>query len=112
MGVAARENVKNRNAKERLLQAETVWTLLRPGKPAPRNDFDEAWRYVILGSEHTYASENPSDPFFFEATWNAKQRYFREAEERSIKMLQNALAPATDISRAGLVRWKARQMAV
>lgn len=102
MGVAARENVKNRNAKERLLQAETVWTLLRPGKPAPRNDFDEAWRYVILGSEHTYASENPSDPFFFEATWNAKQRYFREAEERSIKMLQNALAPATDISRGGL----------
>lgn len=35
MGVAARENVMNRNTKERLLQAETLWTLLRPGKPAP-----------------------------------------------------------------------------
>ena len=102
MGVAAKENRMNRNAKERLLQAETVWTLLRPGKPAPRHEFDEAWRYVILGSEHTYASENPFDPFFFEATWSAKQRYFREAEERSIKMFNSALAPATDISKGAL----------
>jgi alpha-mannosidase len=102
MGVAARENKMNRNAKERLLQAETAWTMLRPGKPAPRKEFDEAWRNIILSSEHTYASENPMDPFFFNAIWKVKQSYFREAEDRSITMLDCALAPATDKSDGGL----------
>jgi alpha-mannosidase len=102
MGVAAKENKMNCNAKERLLQAETVWSILNPGKPAPRADFDEAWRYVILGSEHTYATENPKDPFFFNAIWKVKQSYFREAEERSITLLNNAMAPATDRSAGAL----------
>ena len=35
MGVAARENRMNRNSKERLLQAETVWTLLTTRKACP-----------------------------------------------------------------------------
>lgn len=102
MGVAAKENKMNCNAKERLLQAETIWSMLHPDKPAPRADFDEAWRYIILGSEHTYASENPSDPFFFNAIWKVKRTYFREAEERSMTLLDNALAPATDRSSGAL----------
>ncbi len=102
MGVAARENKMNRNAKERLLQAETVWSMLNNGKPAPRAELDEAWRFVILSSEHTYATENPKDPYFFNAIWKVKQSYFREAEERSITLLNKALAPATDRSTGAL----------
>jgi hypothetical protein len=102
MGVAAKENKMNSNAKERLLQAETIWSMLNPGRPAPRTEFDEAWRYIILGSEHTYAAENPKDPFFFDANWKVKQSYFREAEDRSITLLNDALAPATDISTGAL----------
>jgi len=98
MGVAARENKMNRNAKERLLQAETVWSMLHPLKPSPRKDFDEAWRYIMLSTEHTYATENPMDPFFFHANWKAKQSYFREGEDRSRTLLNIALAPATDRS--------------
>ncbi|HEX7411789.1 MAG TPA: glycoside hydrolase family 38 C-terminal domain-containing protein [Bacteroidales bacterium] len=102
MGVAAKETRMNSNAKERLLQAETVWTMLHPGKPAPSKDFDEAWRNIILGSEHTFASENSMDPFFFNAVWKVKQSYFREAEDRSMTLLDNALAPATDRSSGAL----------
>ena len=102
MGVAAKENKMNCNAKERLLQAETIWTMLHPGQPALRADFDEAWRNIILGSEHTYAAENPKDPFFFNALFKVKQSYFREAEERSIALLNKALAPATDRSAGAL----------
>lgn len=101
MGVAAKENKMNCNAKERLLQAETAWSMLNPGRSAPRAEFDEAWRYIILGSEHTYAAENSKDPFFFNAVWKVKQSYFREAEDRSITMLNNALASATDRSTGG-----------
>ena len=102
MGVAARENKANCNAKERLLQAETTWSLLNPNRPSPRKEFDEAWRYIILGSEHTYASENQMDPFFYNAVWKVKQSYFREAEDRSITLLNDALASATDKSTGGL----------
>ena len=102
MGVAAKENSLNRNAKERLLQAETVWSMLHLGKPAPRAEFDEAWRNIILGSEHTYASENPFDPFFFNSTWNDKKSYFREGDERSTELIYKALAPATDRSAGAL----------
>ncbi len=102
MGVAARENKMNWNAKERLLQAETVWSMLNRERPVPREEFDEAWRYFMLATEHTYAAENSKDPFFFHANWRVKQSYFREAEERSITLLSNALAPVTDRSEGGM----------
>ena len=98
LGSAARLTALNRNAKERLTQAETLWTMLRPGKPAPRADFDEAWRYIVLGDEHTWCAENPKEPFFQNAIWKVKQSYFREADERTQTLFDNALAPVTDKS--------------
>ena len=102
MGTAARQTSMNRNAKERLVQAETLWPMLRPGKPSPRDAFDEAWRYVLLGTEHTYTYENPTEPYFQEALWKSKQRYFQEAEDRSQALLDEALAPASDKSNGAL----------
>ena len=102
LGTAARLTASNRNAKDRLTQAETLWTMLRPGRPAPRGEFDEAWRYIALGSEHTWCAENPSEPFFQDAIWRVKQDYFREAADRSQALLDDALAPATDKSNGAL----------
>ncbi|HXP63365.1 MAG TPA: glycoside hydrolase family 38 C-terminal domain-containing protein [Dongiaceae bacterium] len=102
LGSAARLIALNRNAKERLVQAETLWTMLRPGKPAPRAAFDEAWRYVLLGDEHTWCAENPTEPFFQDATWKVKQSYFREADDRAQTLFDDALAPATDRSLGAL----------
>ena len=98
LGTAARLTAVNRNAKERLVQAETLWTMLRPGKPAPRAAFDEAWRNIALGSEHTWCAENPTEPFFQDAIWKVKQSYFREAADRTQTLFDDALAPATDKS--------------
>ena len=102
LGSAARLTGINRNAKERLTQAETLWTMLRPGKPAPRAEFDEAWRYIALGSEHTWCAENPTEPFFQDAIWKVKQDNFREAHDRTQTLFGEALAPATDKSNGAL----------
>ena len=102
LGTAARLTGLNRNAKERLTQAETLWTMLRPGKPAPRPEFDEAWRYIALGSEHTWCAENPTEPFFQDAIWKVKQDTFREASDRAQTLFDEALAPATDKSDGAL----------
>lgn len=102
VGTAAKLTAMNRNAKEKLTQAETVWSMLANGGKAPRKEFDEAWRYILLGSEHTWCFENPSEPFFQDAIWKVKQSYFHEAENRSIELLDQALAPATDKSDGGL----------
>ena len=84
------------------MQAETIWSLLGEGKKAPRADFDEGWRYILLGSEHTWCFENPTEPYFQDAIWKVKQSYFHEAENRSIDMLAESLAPITDKSNGAL----------
>lgn len=102
LGTAAGLTAINRNAKERLVQVETLWTMLHPGKPAPRAAFDEAWRFIALGSEHTWCAENPTEPFFQDAIWKGKQRYFREADEQTRKLMDDVLAPVTDRSLGAL----------
>ncbi len=102
LGTAASLSAMNRNAKERLAQAETLWTMLRPGLPAPREEFDEAWGYISLSSEHTWCFENPSEPFFQDAIWKVKQEYFHQADDRTQALFDDALAPATDKSNGAL----------
>lgn len=102
LGTAARLSAINRAAKERITQAETLWTMLRPGKPAPRAEFDEAWRYIALSSEHTWCAENPNEPYFQDAIWKVKQDTFREANDRAQTLFDEALAPATDKSNGAL----------
>jgi len=102
LGTAAGLIAANRNAKEKLVQAEILWSMLHPGKPAPRKDFDEAWRFIALGTEHTWCAENPTEPFFQDAIWKVKQSYFREAGDRTEAMIEKAIAPATDRSAGGL----------
>ncbi len=101
-GTIARETRMCLNARERLVQAEIVWPLLHRAEPAPRSEFDEAWRDVVMCTEHTFAAENPEEPYFEDAIWKGKQQYFREAEFRSRQLLDDALAPATDKSNGAL----------
>jgi alpha-mannosidase len=102
LGTASGLIAINRNAKERLTQAETLWTMLHPGQKAPRDEFNEAWRYIALGTEHTWCAENPNEPFFQDAIWKVKQSYFREADDRTQNMMEIAIAPATDKSDGAL----------
>lgn len=102
LGTAANLTAMNRNAKERLIQAEKLWTMLNPGQAAPRDEFDEAWRYTSLGSEHTWCFENPAESYFQDAIFKIKQSYFHQADERSRALYDEALAPATDKSDGGM----------
>lgn len=102
LGTAAKYTAMNRRNKERITQAETVWTMLADGSQAPRADFDEGWRYILMGSEHTWDFENPWEPYFQDAIWKVKASYFHEAESRSIALLDESLGQITDKSNGAL----------
>jgi alpha-mannosidase len=101
-GTAARLSAMNRNAKEKLTQAEILRTMLNPGQSISRKEFDEAWRFISLSSEHTWCYENPSEPFFQDAIWKVKQDYFHQASDRTQDLYDEALAPVTDKSNGAL----------
>jgi len=93
-GSSAAETAINRDAAERLIQTETLWAMLDPaGYPAEQ--FQEAWRNVILYDEHTWGahcsiSQPESD--FTKAQWKIKQAFALNADLQSRNLLNNALA--------------------
>ena len=106
LGTAASLTATNRRSKERMIQVETVASLLADqGVPAPRTDIEEAWRYIILGSEHTWCFENPNDPYFGDAILDVKKSYFEEADKRSKALMDEVLAPVTDKSNGAFSPW-------
>ena len=55
-GSSAHETAINRNAAERLVQAETLLAMLNPAK-YPAEQFADAWRNVLLYDEHTWGAQ-------------------------------------------------------
>lgn len=106
LGTAAALTAANRRSKERMIQVETIAALLADrGAPAPRADIADAWRYITLGSEHTWCFENPNDPYFSDAILNVKKSYFEEADKRSRALLDEVLAPVTDKANGAFGPW-------
>jgi alpha-mannosidase len=93
-GSTARETALNRNASDRLAQAEALWALIRPGA-YPTAAFDEAWRQVLLFTEHTWGADTSiSEPRGKKTSeqWEIKRSYALEADRRSRDLLALALA--------------------
>jgi len=93
-GSSAAETAINRNAAERLVQAETLWAMLDPDH-YPAEQFYEAWRNVILYDEHTWGAHcsiSRPDSDFTKAQWKIKQAFALNAEVQSYNLLDNALA--------------------
>jgi alpha-mannosidase len=90
---SAFETKSNRQAAERLVQAEFLWSLRAPQR-FPYERFDEAWRNVLLFSEHTWGSWNsisePDSPFT-KQQWQIKQSFAREADALSRGLMEDAL---------------------
>lgn len=93
-GSTARETAMNRDSAERLVQAETLFALRRPAdRPAAR--FEEAWKNVLLYSEHTWGAwcsiSKPDDPFTLDQ-WRVKQAFALDAARQAAELLEAALA--------------------
>ncbi len=93
-GSSALETAMNRVSSDRLAQAETVWALANP-RDYPRAAFEDAWRNVLLYSEHTWGAWcSISEPFRRETReqWAIKQSYAVAADRQSRDLLSQALA--------------------
>ncbi len=91
---SARETALTRNAVERLVQAETLWTMLDP-KRFPAEKFSTAWRNAILYNEHTWGAFNSisqPDEQFVKDQWKIKQAFALDADRQSRALLDAALA--------------------
>jgi alpha-mannosidase len=89
---SARETALNRASAERLVQAETIWAMRNPG-PFPATAFQDAWRNVLLYSEHTWGAHNsisaPDLPFVRDQ-WKVKQAFALDADKQSQQLLDQA----------------------
>ena len=84
----------NRRAGEKLLEAQTLWTLIDE-ESYPHERFDDAWRDTVLYDEHTWGAHNAisePDSEFARAQAAHKQGFARRAEARSDALLADALA--------------------
>ncbi len=90
---SALETAMNRSSAERLVQAETLWAM-RAQPSFPAAEFQEAWRNVLLYSEHTWGAHNsisqPDLPFVRDQ-WKVKQGFARTADQLSRQLLAQAL---------------------
>jgi alpha-mannosidase len=93
LGSAAKETSMNRHSKERLIQADILWSMLHTGEEAPRASMNEAWRNVLMGSEHTWCYMNPNQADMQNEIWRVKQNFFKTAESGSQQLLSNSLHP-------------------
>ncbi len=101
-GSTSRETGLNRIAADQLVQAEALWALVAP-KRRPADRFEEAWRNVMLYSEHTWGAWNsisdPDNPFVLDQ-WKVKGQFAVDAEQQSRKLVNDALSTRGDAAQS------------
>jgi hypothetical protein len=101
---SALETGMNRASAERLVQAETLFALRSP-RTFPAQEFQEAWRNILLYSEHTWGAHNsitqPDIPFVRDQ-WTVKAGFAIDADEQSRELLAAALGEGAAASRNDL----------
>lgn len=94
----ARETAMNRNSAARLAQTEVLWSMLAANQPFPADKFAEAWKNVLLFSEHTWgASASGPQPHsqFTKDLWAGKKMYADNADIQSRTLYNDALKSLT-----------------
>jgi len=92
-GSSALETGMNRASSDRLSQAEAIWAMKNPAS-YPAGEFEEAWKKVLLYSEHTWGAWcSVSDPEnkMTKEQWAIKQSYALDADKQSVSLLGKAL---------------------
>ena len=102
---SALETAMSRNAAERITQAAAMAAAFRPEAYASAS-YNEAWRNVLLYSEHTwgaYCSVSDSENPFTLRQWEVKRAFAVNAAKNADALLQQALATATATAGQGEV---------
>ncbi|HLP18369.1 MAG TPA: glycoside hydrolase family 38 C-terminal domain-containing protein, partial [Bacteroidota bacterium] len=97
-GSSAHETAMNRASSERLSQAEALWTM-NDRTRYPTREFEDAWRNVLLYTEHTWGAwQSVSDPEhpMTKEQWAVKQSYALDADARSRQLLEKAAVSTAD----------------
>ena len=89
----AYEAALNRATADRLIQGETLWSMLAP-TAYPAAEYEAAWRNVTLFDEHTWgaynSTEEPDLPFV-KQQWETKREFALNADRQSREELQKVL---------------------
>jgi hypothetical protein len=99
-GSSALETAMNRQSSDRLVQAETLCAMLK-SKAYPAGAFEDAWRNVLLYSEHTWGADCSISAPESQKTreqWEIKRGYARQADKQSRDLLAKALESAPNLS--------------
>ena len=88
---SARETALTRQAAERLVQTEVLWTIRSPHS-FPSDVVEEIWKNILLYNEHTWGSWNsisaPDSDFTLEQ-WETKQSFALNADRLSKQLMED-----------------------
>lgn len=98
LGSAAQKTGESREAKEKLIQAETLWSMLNPGVAAPEELIEEAWRNILLSTEHTWMFSDPYKEPISQEILKVKFGYFDKGRDLSEQALAAAYAKIQDMT--------------
>jgi alpha-mannosidase len=94
----ANEEGKNRANSLRLQQLTTLYSIIDPAKYQPQQ-FDEAWKNILLFHEHTWGAHNsttePNIPFVTEQ-WRIKKDFMLTANQQINTLTNQLLQPLTN----------------
>src|SRR5262249_3659651 len=93
------ETELSRATSDRLIQGQTLWSMLAPTK-YPDSEYDAAWRNVSFFDEHTWGAHNsieePDIPFV-KQQWERKRQFALDADMQSREELEKALRVSSKI---------------
>src|ERR1700733_298535 len=89
----AYETALNRATADRLIQGETLWSMLAPAA-YPASEYGAAWRNVAFFDEHTWGAHNSTeepDLPFVKRQWETKREFALNADRQSREELEKVL---------------------
>ncbi len=98
LGSSAQKTGESREVKERLVQGEILWSMLSDNAEEPRDLTSEAWRNMILSTEHTWAFMDPVKDEFQQPILKSKSGYFDRAKELTDSLVKMSYAAIEDKS--------------
>ena len=96
LGSSAEKTGESREVKDKLVQAEILWSMIQPNREEPTDLVREAWRNIILSTEHTWAYMQPEQQPISDNILKTKLGYFDKAKELTDSIMQMAYQTIED----------------